>query len=109
MQIYADRMRQWPVPYEDRVIAARYGRTHVVASGDLASPPMVLLHPMGAGAQVWLSVIGTLSQDHRAYALDTIGDIGKSELEDPDRYPKKSKDFSAWLDDYVAGAETSSS
>ena len=36
-------------------------------------------------------------------ALDTIGDVGKSELDDPDRYPKKRRDFSAWLDDtYVA-------
>ena len=31
--------------------------------------------------------------------MDTIGDIGKSELADPARYPKRGNDYSAWLDD----------
>jgi pimeloyl-ACP methyl ester carboxylesterase len=31
--------------------------------------------------------------------VDTIGDFGRSELADPDRYPKKGRDYSAWLDD----------
>jgi hypothetical protein len=30
----------------------RFGKTHVIASGNPASPPLVLLHPMGAGGFV---------------------------------------------------------
>ena len=36
---------------------------------------------------------------------DTIGDIGKSELTDPDRYPKRGRDYSAWLDDVFANLD----
>jgi pimeloyl-ACP methyl ester carboxylesterase len=35
----------------------------------------------------------------RVYALDTIGDNGKSELSDPGRYPRTGKDYSDWLSD----------
>ena len=103
MSIYDERMRHWPVPYEAFFVTTRFGRTQVVVSGDPTLPPLMLLHPMGAAAQVWGSIIATLSEKRRCYALDTIGDVGKSELDDPDRYPKKRRDFSAWLDDtYVA-------
>jgi pimeloyl-ACP methyl ester carboxylesterase len=105
MAIYDERMRQWPVPYEEFFCATRFGRTHVIASGDRASAPLVLLHPMGAGAQVWSSIIARLSEKHRCYALDTIGDVGKSVLEDPDRYPKSGRDYSAWLDDTFAALD----
>jgi hypothetical protein len=87
MSIYDERMRHWPVPYEASFVRTRFGSTHVVVSGDPTSPPLVLLHPMGAGSQVWSSIISALSERHRCYALDTIGDVGKSELDDPDRYP----------------------
>jgi pimeloyl-ACP methyl ester carboxylesterase len=68
-------------------------------------PPLVLLHPMGVGGFVWSSIIGALSEQWRTYALDTIGDVGKSELADPDRYPKRGRDYSAWLDDLFAGLD----
>jgi pimeloyl-ACP methyl ester carboxylesterase len=58
---------------------------------------------MGVGGFVWSSLIAALSEQWRTYALDTIGDVGKSELVDPDRYPKMGRDYSAWLDDAFAG------
>jgi pimeloyl-ACP methyl ester carboxylesterase len=99
MEIYDEALRHWPVPFETSFVATRCGKTHVIASGDPTSPPMVLLHPMGVGGFVWSSIIEVLSKQWRTYALDTIGDIGKSELADPDRYPKRGRDYSAWLDD----------
>jgi pimeloyl-ACP methyl ester carboxylesterase len=99
MVIYDEGLRHWPVPHEVFFVHTRYGKTHVIASGDPASPPLVLIHPMGVGGFVWSSIVAPLSQQWRTYALDTIGDVGKSELADPDRYPTKGRDYSAWLDD----------
>jgi len=105
MAIYDKGLRRWPVPFEDFFVETRYGKTHVIASGDPASPPLVLTHPLGVGGFVWSSIIGALSRHRRTYALDTIGDIGKSELADPDRHPKKGRDYSAWLDDVFTGLD----
>ena len=99
MAIYDEALRQWPVPFETFFLATRYGETHVIASGDPASPPLVMTHPAAVGGFVWSSIIASLSERRRVYALDTIGDVGRSELADPDRYPKKGRDYSAWLDD----------
>jgi pimeloyl-ACP methyl ester carboxylesterase len=99
MAIYDEGLRRWPVPFEAFFVDTRYGKTHVIVSGDPASPPLVMTHPMGVGGFVWSTIIAALSAHRRAYALDTIGDVGKSVLADPDRYPKQGRDYSAWLDD----------
>jgi pimeloyl-ACP methyl ester carboxylesterase len=99
MAIYDEGMRHWPVPFEAFFVGTRYGQTHVIVCGDPASPPLVMTHPAAVGGFVWSSIIAPLSEKRRVYALDTIGDVGRSELADPDRYPKTGRDYSAWLDD----------
>lgn len=99
MAIYDEALRHWPVPFETSFVTTRYGKTHVIANGDPSSPPLVMTHPAAVGGFVWSSIIAPLSEKRRVYALDTIGDFGRSELADPDRYPKKGRDYSAWLDD----------
>jgi pimeloyl-ACP methyl ester carboxylesterase len=99
MAIYDEALRHWPVPLETFFVTTRYGKTHVIASGDPSSPPLVMNHQAAVGGFVWSSIIAPLSEKRRVYVLDTIGDFGKSELADPDRYPKKGRDYSAWLDD----------
>jgi pimeloyl-ACP methyl ester carboxylesterase len=103
MAIYDEATENWPVPFEDLFVATRYGKTHVIASGDPSLPPLVLVHPMGVGAIAWSSIMAALCEKRRVYALDTIGDAGKSELTDTDHHPKKGRDYSSWLDDVFAG------
>jgi hypothetical protein len=43
-----------------------------------------MTHPAAVGGFVWSSIIAPLSEHRRVYALDTIGDFGRSELADPD-------------------------
>lgn len=101
--MYDEGLRRWPVPLERFLVPGRYGTTHVITSGDVECAPLVLIHPMGAGGFMWSSIVAALSAKRRIYALDTIGDVGRSELEDPDRYPKRGSDYSAWLDDVYEG------
>jgi pimeloyl-ACP methyl ester carboxylesterase len=103
MAMYDEGLRRWPVPFEAFFVPGRYGKTHVIASGDPGAPPLILLHPMGAGGFMWSLIAAALSAKRRLYALDTIGDVGRSELEDLDRYPKRGADYSSWLDDVYDG------
>ena len=99
MAMYDAGLEQWPVPFETSLVPTRYGKTHVIASGGPQSPPLVMLHPAAVGGFVWASIVETLSHTHRLYALDTIGDVGKSQLDDLERHPKTGEDYSRWLDD----------
>lgn len=96
---YEDGLRHWPASRDAFFVPTRYGRTHVVAIGKTTSPPLVMLHPMGAASFGWHWIIGALSSKHRVYCLDTIGDVGRSELDDPEWYPTTGHDYSGWLDD----------
>jgi hypothetical protein len=84
MAICGEGLRHWPVPFETFFVNTRYGRTHVIASGDPAAPPLVMTHPAAVGGFVWSSIIAPLSEHRRVCALDTIGDFGRSGLVDPD-------------------------
>jgi pimeloyl-ACP methyl ester carboxylesterase len=78
MQAYDALMQRWPVPYAILDISGRFGCTHVVASGAQDAPPLVLLHGAHATLTMWSANIADLSRDYRVYAVDLIGQPGKS-------------------------------
>lgn len=102
MALYDEKLRQWPVPFDAFSVSTRHGKTHVIASGDAAAPPIVLLHPESVTGLTWSPITAALSSHCRLYALDTIGDMGRSELADFDDYLKKGPDFSVWVSDVCA-------
>lgn len=99
MAMYDAKLAGWPVPYECFTVPTRFGRTHIIASGPKDAPPIVLIHAMGVTSTMWLPNIAALSSDHRVYAPDTIGDLGKSVLHQLSRYPKNGQAYSEWLVD----------
>ncbi len=99
LNYYEERLDKWPVPFEELMVNTRYGKTHVIASGPKEGEPIVLIHAMGVGSTLWLPNIEALSEKHRVYAVDTIGDLNKSVLDDLSHYPKKGAEYSQWLTD----------
>lgn len=59
-------------------IPTRFGSTHLVVCGPKDGPPLVLLHSFFMSLTVWAYNIADFSRDHRVYALDMIGQPGKS-------------------------------
>jgi len=93
-RIYDAKMDQWPVPHEIRNVRTAYGRVHVIVSGPEDGPPVLLLHAASMGAWSWLYNVAALSGPFRTYAVDYIGEPGKSVLDDINRLPMDGKDLS---------------
>jgi len=93
MEIYEARLAEWPVPYESVFLETTYGQVHVIISGPEEAPPVLLLHASGVSAWSWLYNIEALSQHYRTYAIDTIGDAGKSRLRDIKNYPQTGQEL----------------
>jgi|WetSurSiteA1Bulk_404760.scaffolds.fasta_scaffold02434_5 pimeloyl-ACP methyl ester carboxylesterase len=91
---YDATLAHWPVPYEELDIPTRFGSTHLIASGPLEAKPIILLHGQDSCAISWIYNIADLSQGFRTYALDTIGDIGKSA---PIHLPNSREEYAGWL------------
>jgi pimeloyl-ACP methyl ester carboxylesterase len=87
MTIYKNRMDQWPVPYESRYLQTQYGKVFVIICGAQDAPPVFLLHASAMASWSWLYNIEGLAQYYRIYAIDTIGDAGRSILNDISVYP----------------------
>ena len=102
MQLYDERMLQWPSAYEDIYVDTSYGKVHVIVSGPEDAPPVLLLNAAAMSAWSWLYNIEVLNPQYRTYAIDTIGEVGKSELSNPNRYPANGKEYA---DLYVEIAE----
>jgi pimeloyl-ACP methyl ester carboxylesterase len=91
LKMYDAKMKSWPVPFEDVYIDTEYGKVHVVACGPEDAPPFLLLHASGVSSWSWLSNVKALSRHYRIYAVDTLGDAGKSELLKRDHYPSNGR------------------
>ncbi|NOH02740.1 MAG: alpha/beta hydrolase [Chloroflexi bacterium] len=87
------------LPIESVLAPTRYGDTHILASGPQDAPPLVLLPAMGVTSRMWQPNRAALGRDYRTYALDVIGDMGKSVLYDQEHYPKNGQAHSEWLVD----------
>ena len=99
---YEAAMRLWPVPYEEIELPSRFGMTHVVTSGPKDAPPLVLLHGYMANLTMWSPNIADWSKDYRVYAIDVMGQPGKS-IPDPDEPIGDAADLVTWLSETLNG------
>jgi pimeloyl-ACP methyl ester carboxylesterase len=93
---YDHELRRWPVPYEQVDVHGHFGTTYVVICGPETAPPLLLLHGYLATLTMWWPNIAALSQGHRVYAVDVMGQPGKSRPDEPIR---SAADYGSWLTD----------
>jgi pimeloyl-ACP methyl ester carboxylesterase len=94
MAAYEATMRLWTVPYEDRYVPSHFGSTYLVVCGPTDAPPLVLLHSFFMSLTVWAYNMADFSRDHRVYALDMMGQPGKSI---PDQPIRNRGEMAEWL------------
>jgi pimeloyl-ACP methyl ester carboxylesterase len=90
LAVYDKAMKLWPISYEQCDISTQYGSTHVIISGPHDAPPLVLLHCALMTSAIWSPIIDVLSRNHRTYAVDVIGDVGRTVPSNP---PTTERDF----------------
>jgi pimeloyl-ACP methyl ester carboxylesterase len=91
---YDAALARWPAPYDEVDVPTRFGSTHVVVSGPPDAPPLVLLHGYMATLLMWIPNVGDLCQHYRVYAIDVMGQPGKTIPSEPIR---DAAGFVTWL------------
>lgn len=89
----------WP-PHETLTVPTRYGDTFVVTTGNAAAPPLVLLHGASSNSAVWAGDAAVYGPHFRVYAVDLIGEPGKSAETRPSW---DGPAFAEWLADVLDG------
>lgn len=93
-------LRRWPVAYEELDVPTRLGTTHLIASGPADAPALLLLPSMAASATLWRPNVAALAAHYRTYAVDVVGQVGKSVQT---RRIKTRRDFADWIVDVLDG------
>jgi pimeloyl-ACP methyl ester carboxylesterase len=93
MEMYDEKMEAWPVPYEDVFVDTKYGKVHIIVSGPEDAPPVLLFHAGALPSWSWQYIIEDLNQHYRTYAVDSIGEVGKSVLDDIDHHTRDGQDI----------------
>lgn len=102
MAFYDSVLEQWPIPYERLSLPTRHGETFVITCGNPAGSPLLLLHGAGTNSAVWAGDVATYGRDHRLYAVDLLGEAGKSA---PNRPSWDGPAYVEWLEDVLAALE----
>jgi pimeloyl-ACP methyl ester carboxylesterase len=100
MTAYEAMFSLWKVPYEIIDVKTSYGSTHINVSGPGDGYPLILLHAVSLSSTAWFANIAQLSANHRVYAVDGIGDAGKSVAE---YLIEKRLDYAEWLREVFDG------
>lgn len=79
---------------ESFYLPTSFGPTHILATGNKANPPLILLHSLNNSALEWQKYFPLLAPYFRVYAPDILGTRGKSM---PKRLNIKSLDYGEWL------------
>ena len=94
IKAYDSALAHWPVPYEELDLPTQFGITHIITSGPKDAKPIFLLHGQDSSAIAWIYNVLDLSRTFRIYAIDTLGDIGKSK---PSHLLNSREDYARWL------------
>ncbi|MGV8871380.1 MAG: alpha/beta fold hydrolase [Rhodococcus sp. (in: high G+C Gram-positive bacteria)] len=74
-----DRVLQtWPADTQAIEVNTVHGTTRINACGPVDGPALVLVPGAGATSTVWFANVAALSQHYRVYAVDLMGDVGRS-------------------------------
>ncbi|MEU6532243.1 alpha/beta hydrolase [Streptomyces sp. NPDC046928] len=98
---YDELRARWPEPTEELDVATPYGPTRVHAHGRADGSPLVLLPGGSATGLVWFANAAALGTRHRVYAVDLMGDAGRTERRGTPL--KNADDMMVWLDALLDG------
>jgi pimeloyl-ACP methyl ester carboxylesterase len=88
--------------FESQFVRTRFGHTHMLVAGPEDGEPLLLLPGVAGCAPLWHRQIPAFAEHFRVYALDVVGQPGRS-----DPYPPSflNGDYSAWLCDVLDGLQ----
>jgi pimeloyl-ACP methyl ester carboxylesterase len=86
------------VPVESFMLSTRFGETHVISAGPPDAPAVALIQGLGGNAMLWEPQIADLAVSYRVYAIDVVGQTGRSA---PTRPSYRDTSYSLWLTDVL--------
>jgi len=75
---YENVLQEWHKPNKQFFLDTAFGKTFIIESGNADKPAVLLLHGTGSNSAMWLADIAELSKHFHVFAIDILGECGKS-------------------------------
>lgn len=98
ISFYENLLEQWQQPSKQLILETNYGGTFIIESGTNNTESVLLLHGSGSNSAMWIADVKELSKYYHVFAIDIIGECGKSSENRPSY---KSDSYSEWLSDLI--------
>ncbi len=98
ISFYENLLEQWLQPSKQFFLETNYGDTFIIESGSNNTESVLLLHGSGSNSAMWIADTKELSKYYHVFAIDIIGECGKSSENRPSF---KSDSYSEWLSDLI--------
>lgn len=95
---YENLLEQWHQPSKHHTLETTFGDTYVIESGVDKAPAILMLHGSGSNLGMWTADVKELSKNYHVFAIDIIGECGKSSENRP---PFKDDNYSDWLSEII--------
>jgi len=97
---YQIELKSWSVHAEELDVETAFGKTHIISFGNPQGKPLILLHWFYSNSTEWKYMAPFLQDRYCVYAIDIIGDMGKSYAYNP---PKSEIEVSQWFNQVLDG------
>lgn len=97
---YNRSLETLPAAVESHYVDTRFGSTHMLVAGPADAPPLLLIQGMAGSAVLWHHQLADFAARHRVYALDTVGQPGRSAPNPPSLLDDG---YMLWLVDVLDG------
>ena len=97
---YDALLNSWPVPHRERVVDTSFGNTFLLEAGTPGSPIVLLFHGSCPNSAMWLFDMEKLSPLYHVFAVDILGEPGRSAESRPDT---KTGAYALWIREFLDG------
>lgn len=97
---YNALLDSWPVPHREREVDTSFGKTFLLEAGASGSPVILLFHGSCSNSAMWLYDMEKLSPLYHVFAVDILGEPGRSAESRPDT---KSGAYAQWIGELLNG------
>ena len=100
MELYDRELEAWPDDLASRYVDTEFGATFVIECGKRSAPPLVLFHWFSYNSTIWGPMIPFLADRFHIFAVDVIGDMGRSNAVVP---PETEERLAEWGEQVITG------
>ena len=99
LHLYEKKLDSLTIDYEYLEVDTTFGKTNIIAAGDPANPPIIIVHGSNGCAPIALETYTNLHKQFRVFAVDVLAQPNKSA---ETRLSMKDDSYGKWINEIIA-------